>query len=246
MALFILSFIAGVLTVAAPCILPLLPVIVGGSLVEANKDKPDKQWVRPLVVAASLAISVIFFTLLIKATTAFLGVPQIIWQALSGGLVVFLGINFLWPHMWERFSTSSGLFTRSNTALGKATRHKGFAGAVLMGLALGPVFSSCSPTYALIVAAVLPVSFVRGFLYLTAYAVGMSATLLLISYVGQTFVSRLKWLSNPSGWSLKVVGVLFIVVGFSVLAGYDKKLQAYILERGWYDPIGNFETRLTE
>lgn len=246
MALLILSFIAGVLTVAAPCILPLLPVIIGGSLLEANRDKPERQWFRPLVIAFSLAASVVVFTLLIKATTALLGVPHIIWQAVSGVIVVLLGLHYVWPHGWEKLSAATGLFSRSNAVLGKAYKKKGLGGAMLIGVALGPVFSSCSPTYALIVATVLPVSFAQGFLYLVAYALGMSATLLLIAYLGQIFTAKLRWLSNPSGWFKRVVGGLFIVVGVLVLFGLDKKFQAYVLERGWYDPISNLEERLSD
>jgi cytochrome c-type biogenesis protein len=246
MALLILSFIAGVLTVAAPCVLPLLPVIVGGSLLESKKDKTNEQWIRPLIIAGSLAVSVITFTLLIKATTALLGVPQTVWQLISGFIVLMLGIHYLWPHGWEKLSAGSGLFTRSNVVLGKAYRRKGFLGAVLIGAALGPVFSSCSPTYALIVATILPVSLVKGLIYLAAYAFGMSATLLLIAYLGQVFVARLRWLANPGGWFKHVIGALFVLVGLSVMFGIDKKIQAYVLERGWYDPISSLEERFTD
>lgn len=244
--LLILSLIAGVLTVAAPCVLPLLPVIIGGSLLESRKDKPERQWSRPVVIAGSLAISVIVFTLLIKATTVLLGVPQLVWQIISGVIVLLLGLNYLWPHGWEVFSAKSGLFQRSNAVLGKAYQKKGVAGSVLIGAALGPVFSSCSPTYSLIVATVLPVSFAKGFVYLTAYAVGMSITLLFIAYLGQAFVGKLRWLSNPRSWLKRLIGTLFIVVGLMVILGLDKKLQAFVLERGWYDPISNLEKSFTD
>ena len=244
MTLLILSFIAGALTVMAPCILPLLPVIIGGSLVEANKDRPERQWLRPLVIAGSLAVSVILFTLAIKSTTALLGVSQVVWQVISGVIVMLLGIHFVWPEIWEKFSAKTGLSNRSNVVLGKAYSRNGLLGAVLIGMALGPVFSSCSPTYALIVATVLPVSFAEGFLYLSAYAVGMSATLLLIVYFGQALVAKLGWLSNPEGWFKRAIGILFIIVGLFVMFGLDKKLQAYVLEQGWYEPISNLEQRL--
>lgn len=244
MALFILSFIAGVLTVAAPCILPLLPVIIGGSLLESGKDQPAKRWFHPLVIAVALAVSVITFTLLIKATTALLGVPQQLWQVVSGVIVLLLGINYLWPRAWEMFSVRSGLFSRANVALGKAYMVKGLWGPILIGVALGPIFSSCSPTYSLIVATVLPVSFAQGLIYLAAYAVGMSVTLLLIAYLGQAFVARLGWLSDSKSWLKRSIGALFILVGVIVILGLDKDIQAYVLERGWYDPIGNLEKRL--
>lgn len=244
MALLILSFIAGVLTVAAPCVLPLLPVIVGGSLLQSSKEKDNNAWLRPIVIAAGLAISVVAFTLLIKATTAVLGVPQVVWQVLSGGIVVLLGLNYLWPSAWEKLTAKS--FIRTNAVLGKAYGKKGFARELVLGAALGPVFSSCSPTYALIVATVLPVSFAQGLVYLVAYAVGMSGTLLLVAYLGQAFVNKLKWLSDPSGWFKRGIGILFLIVGLSVMFGLDKKMQAYVLEQGWYDPISNIEKRLSE
>lgn len=241
MALLILSFIAGVLTVAAPCILPLLPVIIGGSLIKGSKEKQDKQWVRPLVIVASLVVSVIIFTLLIKATTSLLGVPQIVWQITSGSIVLLLGLHFVFPGFWEKISAKSGLFNSSNALLGKAYTKKGLGGAILIGAALGPVFSSCSPTYALIVATILPVSFAQGLAYLSAYAIGMGATLLLVAYAGQAVIARLRWLSNPEGGFKRFIGILFILVGLMVIFSLDKKLQAYVLEQGLYDPISNLE-----
>jgi len=244
MTLLILSFIAGVLTVAAPCVLPLLPVIVGGSLLDAANDLPKRRWLRPMVITASLAVSVFVFSLLLKGSTVLLGVPQAVWQGVSGAIVVLLGLYFLWPHPWELLVAKTGLGNRSNAALGKAYQKRGWGGSVLMGAALGPVFSSCSPTYALIVATILPASFAEGLAYLVVYAIGMSATLLLIAYLGQAFALRLRWLSNPAGWFRRTVGLLFIVVGIGVATGLDKELQAFVLEQGWYDPISDLEQRL--
>lgn len=242
MTLFILSFIAGVLTVAAPCVLPMLPVIIGGSLVEGGKEKAQKQWLPPLIIAISLAVSVILFSLLIKSTTALLGIPQIVWKLISGVIVLLLGINYLKPTLWEKLSAK--LSIRSNLLLGKASSLKGHSRSVVLGVALGPVFNSCSPTYALIVAVVIPVSFLKGLIYLSVYAVGMSATLLVIAYLGQGAAKKMKWLSNPNGLFKKVVAVLLIIVGLSVIFGLDKRAQTYVLEHGWYNPISNLEQRL--
>lgn len=245
MELFVISFVAGILTVAAPCILPLLPVIVGGSIVRGgDADEQKRNWHRPLIIAGSLAISVIIFSLLLKATTALLGVSQMVWQAASGVIVLALGINLLFPVIWEKVALVSGLYNKSNRFLSSSYTQKGFAGDALMGFALGPVFNSCSPTYALIVATILPASFARGFVYLLAYAIGLAASLLVIAFAGQGLVTRLGWLSNPSGWFKRVVGILFVLVGLTVIFGIDKKVQIYVLERGWYDPISRIEQSL--
>jgi cytochrome c-type biogenesis protein len=240
MTLLILSFVAGILTVAAPCILPLLPVIVGGSLASSNKEA-RVQWYRPVVVAGSLAISVIIFTLLLKASTILLGIPQLVWQVLSGTIVILLGLSFLIPSIWEKVALKTGLYLGSNSLLTKSFAQKGVGRDVLIGASLGPVFSSCSPTYALIVATVLPASFITGFVYIIAYAIGMAGTLLAIAFLGQALVSKLGWLSNPAGWLHKTLGVVFIIVGLSVIFGLDKSFQAFILDQGWYDPISRFE-----
>jgi len=246
--LLLVSFVAGVLTIAAPCVLPVLPVIVGGSIVRTSTDAAvaQRQWFRPVIIAVGLVVSIIVFTLLLQATTALLGVPRIVWQVLAGGILVLFGLTMVFPHAWERVMTATGIQRRANVALDASYRRGGLAGDLLLGAALGPVFASCSPTYALIVAAVLPAEFAVGLLYLLAYSVGLAATLLLVAFLGQAFARKLGWLSRPGGVARVVVGVLLIVVGIAIILGFDKIVQAWILEQGWYDPIANFESSLVE
>lgn len=243
MTLLILSFLAGVLTIAAPCTFTLLPVIVGGSLARATGER-SPGWKRPLIISLSLGLSVIVFTLILKASTALLGIPTMAWQFLAGGIIILLGISFLWPKLWESISQKSGLFILSNKFLGKSANKKGLAGDVMTGLALGPVFSSCNPTYAFIIAAILPISFAEGLIYLLAYAIGLSGVLLVVSYLGQNVLHKLGWLNDPSGTFKKIVGIIFIIVGLAIAGGYDKKLEAEIIERGLYEPVSRLEQNL--
>ena len=69
MFLLLGAFFAGMITVFAPCIFALLPVIVGGSISGNVEDKR-----RPLIITASLAVSLIVFTVLLKATTLFIDI----------------------------------------------------------------------------------------------------------------------------------------------------------------------------
>ena len=238
-ASLVLALAAGVLTVAAPCVLPLLPVIVGGAIVQDGDERRARR--RPYVIAASLAVSVVAFTLLLKATTALLGVPPQVWQLVSGGIIILLGINLLFPALWDRLSTALGLQARSGEFLDRSVSRQSTTGDILTGAALGPVFSSCSPTYALIVAAVLPVSFAEGVLYIVAYAAGLAAMLLLIALLGRSLVRRLGWLAKPDGWFRRVIGAIFVLVGIAVITGFDKQLQTWILDAGLYDPIAGLE-----
>ena len=240
-ASLLLSFAAGVLTVAAPCVLPLLPVVVGGAIVRGQGDSERRARWRPYVIAASLAASVVLFTLALKATTALLGVPPQVWQIVSGGIVMLLGIDLLFPKLWERISTALGLQARSGAMLDRSVSRQSVAGDILTGAALGPVFSSCSPTYALIVAAVLPVSLADGLTYIVAYAIGLAGMLLLIALLGRRLVRRLGWLADPRGWFRRTIGAIFVLVGIAVITGFDKQLQTWILDAGLYDPISRLE-----
>ncbi len=245
------ALVAGVLTTLAPCVLPLLPVIVGGSVAPAAastgadglgtarpagstvvtqrtpRTPSDRE--RAVVIAASLGISVAFFTVILKASTALLGVPLEVWAYVSGGILVTLGLVSLFPALWDRMSASAGLQGRSNGLLGRGRAAPGLAGPILTGAALGPVFSSCSPFYAYLVATILPASAGQGMLLLSAYVLGLSGTLLLISLLGQRAVRKLRWSSDPHGWFRRTVGALFIVVGVLVLTGADKDIQTWLV-----------------
>ncbi len=245
LTLLLIAFVAGVLTVAAPCVLPLLPVIVGGSIArtDAGAQSPPA-WRRPVLIATGLAVSVIAFTLLLKATTALLGVPQVVWQIVAGGIVVLFGITLVFPRLWERLMLVTGLQARSGAALDRSSRVGGPAGDLLLGAALGPTFSSCSPTYALIIAAVLPASFGEGLAAIIAYALGLAITLLLVALLGQSFARKLGLLNRPDGWFRRIVGIIMVLVGVGVILGLDKLAQTFVLEQGWYAPIENLERLL--
>jgi cytochrome c biogenesis protein CcdA len=244
MDLLVVAFLAGVLTAAAPCVLPLLPVIVGGSMLAGEDGRRPGSLRHPLIIVASLAVSIIVFSLLLKATTALLGVPSEVWAYVSGGIVIVLGVTLLWPSLWDRLVAATGLQRRANRMMDNSRASSGVKKDVMLGAALGPVFNSCSPTYALIVAVILPTSFGRGFAYLVAYALGLAAILLLISVFGRTVVDRMNWLSDPEGQFRKAVGVAFVVVGVAIILGLDRDFQTWVIENGWYDPVKNLEDSL--
>lgn len=225
---------AGVLTTLAPCVLPLLPVIVGGSLGSASAESRK----RAFVITASLGVSVILFTLLLRATTSLIGIPQSTWQWISGGILIALGLVTVFPSVWDRVSLKLALQERSNLSLTKARGKQGLLGSVLTGSALGPVFSSCSPFYGYVVVTVIPASFGEGMLYLAAYAVGLCGTLLVIALLGQKVLGKARWLANPEGGFKRILGIVFVLVGIAIILGLDKDLQTWLIE---YSPIRPWE-----
>jgi len=225
------SLIAGLLTVLAPCVLPLLPVVLGGSVVREGNDR----W-RPFIITGSLVASLVLFTLLLKASTVFIHVDPRVWTYLSGGIIVVLGVSMLFPGLWSRVAEAVGLERRSQAFLQKAHGHRNkTVSAVLTGAALGPVFSSCSPTYAWAIATVLPASPALGMVYLSVYCVGVGAGLLAVALLGRRFLSRIKWASKPGGAFQRIVASLFIVVGLFIVTGLDQAVETKLLTA---DPFG--------
>jgi cytochrome c biogenesis protein CcdA/thiol-disulfide isomerase/thioredoxin len=231
MAFLLVSFIAGILTALAPCVLPLLPVIIGSSVSDIRSR------IKPYIITLSLTVSVVLFTLLLKFATIFINIPAKFWQYLSGGILIFFGLITLFPYVWDKLSIRFNLVLsrKSNTLLAEGVKKESFLGDIIIGASLGPVFSSCSPTYFVILATVLPQSFGTGLVYLIAYSAGLSLALLLIARLGQKLISRLDGVSDPEGWFKRTLGALFLFVGIFVASGLDKNIQTYLISNNIFD-----------
>jgi cytochrome c biogenesis protein CcdA/thiol-disulfide isomerase/thioredoxin len=227
-ALLITSFLAGVLTVLAPCVLPLLPIIIGSSIEGKNKS-------GPYIITASLAVFITVFTILLKASTLLLDIDPLVWKYISGGLIFVFGLTYLFPEAWSKLLILLKISGKSDQLLEKASEKQGILKSVLIGASLSPVFASCSPTYSLILATVLPVNFWVGIIYIFAYALGLASIMLAIAVLGRGFIKKINVFANPNGWFKKALGILFIIVSLSIMTGFDKKVETAILDKGFFD-----------
>jgi cytochrome c biogenesis protein CcdA/thiol-disulfide isomerase/thioredoxin len=235
MLLLLISFFAGVLTILAPCVLPVLPVMVGGTLSGKSRDRA-----RPYVIVISLAISIVFFTLLLKVSTLLVNLSPNVLTDFSGGLLIALGISAAIPELWEKLVVAVNFEAASLRFLGKSEKSQSqYFGPIVTGVALGPVFSSCSPTYAFILASVLPSSFAAGLIYLIAYTLGLVAILLVILLTGRKYITRYPWAINTHSLFRRSLGLLFIVIGVAFITGYQVKAELWVANHLPFD-----ETRI--
>ena len=239
MELFLASFLAGMLTVLAPCVVSILPVILSRTTSDTVQPK-RRSW----VIIGSLLISIFIFSLLLKASTLFIDIPTRYWQVLSGSIILSFGIITLFPSIWEWIAVKLKLQQGAQKGSSLALKKNGVAGDIALGASLGPIFSACSPTYALIVAGILPVSLARGLVYLLAFLAGLGMMLMAISIAGQKLIVKMRWGINPNGWFKRGLAIIFILVGLSILTGYDKKVEAYLVERGVFDWQVSLESKL--
>ncbi len=240
MVFFLIAILAGIFTVVAPCILPLLPIVIGAS--EEGENRISR---RALTVIGSLLVSVTVFTILLKATTLLIAIPQKFWTSFSGFVILLVGVAIAFPSLWTRVPFVQKLNIWSNKTVGAGYQKKSSKGDMLMGFALGPVFTTCSPTYLFIIATILPASFVIGFVYLLGFILGLAFALLLIAYFGQRVVNAVSAHIHTAGRMKQILGVFIIIVGILILTGYDKKIESRILDSGYGATI-QLEDRLIE
>ena len=237
--LIIASLFAGALTVLAPCVASVIPILLARS---GSTDRPRSAF----FVIGGLSLSIILFTVLLKASTLFIGIPSSVWTYVSGGIILLFGVFTIFPNVWDEIVLRTRFVFAAQKNLSKATTHQGYWADTLLGASLGPVFSACSPTYALIVAVILPASPLLGLLYLLAFVVGLATMLSLIAIFGNKLIRKLGWGLNPNGLFRKILGVVLIILGSLIITGVDKIALGALVQNGWYDFQINLENGLVQ
>ena len=234
------ALIAGIITVLSPCVLPMLPIVLSGSVAAKSLAKAAR-------IIGALAVSVVAFSLLLKASSVLLGVPDDVWRWLSGSILILFGILTFWPQLWDKLSNILGLKKSSHKLLGVGLSKSGVAGDLLVGASLGPVFTSCSPAYLSILGYIsLQQNWLFGLIYLLTFVAGLCAILFLVAIFGQKFVSKIAALSNPKSWFKRILAVVFVIVGILIFTGWDKDIEIFLLDRGLYDWLIELEDKLPE
>jgi cytochrome c biogenesis protein CcdA/peroxiredoxin len=228
MILLLASFVGGLLTVLAPCILPFLPIVLGKSLDEKIN------YSKTLTIIFSLSLSIFIFTFLLKYSTILINIPENFWKYFSGTIIFSFGISYLFPNLFkfsivEKIQNKINL--KSNKLLQSGNSKNSFTGNILIGLSLGPIFSTCSPTYFIILASVLPVSLWLGTIYLFVYILGVAISLFAIVFATQKLFAKYIMNINFDGKFGKSLGILFIIIGLLIMSGYDKKIESYFVDK---------------
>ncbi len=233
MLLFVISFIAGVLTILAPCVLPVLPVILWWTLNESN-------YKRIISIILSFMISIIVFTFLLKISTVFITIDQQIWKTISGGILIIFWVISIYPAVREQCKYLFGI-----KQISWPKESQSLLWQILLWASLGPIFTTCSPTYTLIIATTLPLSVFQGTISIILYALGLGFAVWMIAIFGKKLIKKLNIISDGDWWFKKILWIVIILTGIAIITWFDKTIETTIIDSGWYG-VTNFEENLVK
>jgi cytochrome c biogenesis protein CcdA len=220
----LLAFLAGVVTILNPCVLPLIPVLVSSALGRSRAG--------PLALAAGLASSFATFGFLIVAFGFQLGIDEQAIRIAAGALLVIAGLLLLVPAGQAALSAAaSPLTNRANRILARVNGN-GAGGQFLVGMVLGLVWAPCvGPTLgAAIAAASQGEGLLAAFLTFLAFGLGVAMSIVLFAYGSRRALgARAKSLQSFARFAKPAFGASLLIVGLLVLTGFDRELESLAL-----------------
>ena len=211
------AFLSGIITILSPCILPVVPIIMSGSV--GGKRKP-------LGIITGFTTAFTAFTLTLSALIRALNVPPDSLRIVSVILLAVFGLVMAVPRFQQLFETAaSRLSVRT-----KSRNGNGFTGGVLVGAGLGLVWTPCvGPIMASVISLAVSSSVNGGAVLITlAYSAGTALPMLGIMFGGRRLLKRITGDLNTAVLQ-RVFGIIMIAAALSIGFGLDRRFQSAVL-----------------
>ncbi len=218
----VVALLAGVVTIAAPCTLPMLPILLGASVGQSGK-------LRPAMIAFGFVISFSATALVLSAITRVFDFDPNGLRVAAVILLFGFGLLMIWPAPFEWLSLRLGGLTHAGTA-GSAASRQGNIGGFILGTTLGLVWTPCAGPVLGSILTVVATSKDTAWasVLLVAYAIGAAIPMLAIAYGGQAATTRVRSIARISPKLQQGFGV--VVIGFAVASyfQYDTLILAWL------------------
>lgn len=223
MAALALGFLAGILSVLSPCVLPLLPIVVGAALQQHRHG--------PLALAAGLVVTATATGLFFASLGFTVGLDRDIARGAAAALMAVAGLVLLVPLLQEGLARA--VVPLSNAAARLTTRApRGLYGQAMVGALLGFVWTPCTgPTLgAAITLAGRSERLWEAGVIMLVFSVGAVVPVLFLAYgsrrlaIGERGLARLVAVGKPA------MGALLVLVGVLAFTGVDKRIEAWMLD----------------
>lgn len=221
---FIFAFLAGVLSLLSPCVLPLLPVVLGTAVSEHRFG--------PAALAAGLAISFVAIGLFVATIGFGIGLDAALFRKIAAVLLVAAGLVLMVPRLQLAVAgAASPISSWTDNRFGGFST-SGLSGQFALGLLLGAVWSPCvGPTLgAASVLASQGKDLAQVALIMTSFGVGAALPLLLLGTLSrQTLLAWRTKLMSAGNAGKFLLGTLLLIVGVAILTGFDKAIEAALV-----------------
>jgi cytochrome c biogenesis protein CcdA len=221
----IFAYLAGLLTLINPCVLPVLPIVLA-SAAQGHR-------LGPVALTAGLSTSFAALGLTITAFGPAIGLNADRMAQLGAALMVAFGLVLLMPRLNAGFATATaGLAARADARIDDTARH-GLAGQAAAGALLGAVWSPCiGPTLG---GAIGLASQGQGLAFagavMLAFALGVSSVMLALAYGARaTLLRRRAAMMRLAQASKPLMGAVLLTVGLALLFNLHHRVEAWALQ----------------
>ncbi|MDP2072521.1 cytochrome c biogenesis CcdA family protein [Methylotenera sp.] len=219
-----LSLLAGVLSILSPCVLPLVPILVGTAL--------NTHRYGPYALALGLAISFTAVGVFIATIGASIGIDQEVFRVIAAVLLITFGIVLLSSTLQEKFaSATAGIGGSGNTLLSKVSTDS-LSGQFVLGLLLGIVWSPCvGPVLgATITLASQGANLAHVTLVMALFGLGAGLPLILLGLLSRQAMMRVRSkLFTVGKIGKRILGAILLLVGLLIITGLDKQFETLIV-----------------
>ncbi len=207
----VFAFLAGLITAVSPCVLPVLPIVLGGGVGENRR--------RPYAIIAGLATCFLVSILFAAWVLDKLGLPKDLLRNISIGLLFLLAATLVVPQVGT-------LIERPLARLSRGPK-SGLGGGFLLGCALGFVFVPCGgPAIGFVTSSAASSDFgLKTIAVSVAYTVGVSLVLLAVALGGRGVSTRLR--AGLERFRV-AFGVVLAAAAFALIFNLDTKLQTWL------------------
>lgn len=216
---------AGALSTLSPCVLPIVPILLAGAQSSHRFGLP--------ALAAGLTIAFTVMGVLVAALGTSLGIDPDHFRVAAAIVLTALGIVLLSGTLQQQFAR----LTQGLGDLGQRWTQRisgeGWLGQLLLGLTLGLVWSPCvGPTLgAAITLASQGNDLGQATVVMLLFGIGASMPLLVLGTLSRSLMQRVRGRAMLAGkLGKQALGVLLLLLGISVLSGFDRRLEAVLVE----------------
>ena len=220
-----LALLAGILSVLSPCVLPLLPIVLGTAASEHRYG--------PAALAGGLAISFVAIGLFVATIGFSIGLDGGVFRTGAALMLIAIGLVLVAPPLQARFAVAAG-------SLGGWTEQRfggfstsGLSGQFAVGLLLGAVWSPCvGPTLgAASVLAAQSQELPQVAATMVAFGLGAALPLLALGMASREALLRWRHRLQSTGNGIKTaLGILLIIMGAAIVTGLDKSIETALVE----------------